>query len=488
MPDTRTRNLVRFELFELDLDAAELQRNGRKVRLPEQQFRVLQMLVASGGGVVTRDDIRRRLWPNDTVVEFDRSINAAIMKLRSALGDTADEPHFVETVARRGYRFMIPVEIVGGKVPETPAVNGSHGALIGQKVSHYRVLAVLGGGGMGLVYKAEDLRLDRPVALKFLPEELVTDSPTLQRFEREARTASSLNHPNICTIHEVEEHEGQPFIVMELLDGCTLRELISSSATSNAVGNVALPLTQVLDIAVQIAQGLVAAHEKDIIHRDIKPANIFVTNRGQVKILDFGLAKVWSSPAETSSQPLDNGGIGGNQVIALHGANADHSLSRTGTAIGTAGYMSPEQLRGEKLDARSDLFSFGLILFEMATGHRAFNGDTAGILQDAILHHTPPMARKLNPNLPASLEMIICKALEKDRQLRYGTAAEMLTELNLIPKASQAQISVDQAITIEVTVSSASQPRSTPLNCNWNLAVHGARAGLVDTPTAFASS
>jgi len=259
MPDAGLPDLVRFGPFELDLSAGDLQRNGRKVRLPEQQFQILQMLLLREGGVVSREEIRKRLWPNDTVVEFDRSINAAIMKLRSALGDTADKPSFIETVARRGYRLMVPVQLNKNKSPEAPAAVITQGALIGQKVSHYRVLGVLGGGGMGLVYKAEDLKLNRPVALKFLPDELATDSVTLQRFEREARTASSLNHPNICTIYEVEEHETQPFIVMELLEGETLREVISKSAASASGESRCLPLGQLLDLAVHVAEGLDAA-------------------------------------------------------------------------------------------------------------------------------------------------------------------------------------------------------------------------------------
>jgi serine/threonine protein kinase/Tol biopolymer transport system component len=428
MPDAGLPNLVRFGPFELDLAAGDLQRNGRKVRLPEQQFQILQMLLLREGGVVSREEIRKKLWPNDTIVEFDRSINAAIMKLRSALGDTAEKPGFIETVARRGYRFMVPVEL-DKREPQIPAADIKQGSLIGQKVSHYRVLGVLGGGGMGLVYKAEDLKLNRPVALKFLPEELATDSVTLQRFEREARTASSLNHPNICTIYEVEEHGTQPFIVMELLEGETLREVITKSVTLVGGESRCLPLGQLLDIAIQIAEGLDAAHQRDIIHRDIKPANIFVTTRGQVKILDFGLAKVATTVVDILPDPFGEDSAHGFQTVSRHESAIDHSLSRTGIAMGTAGYMSPEQVRGEKLDTRTDLFSFGLILFEMATGQRAFSGDTAAIVQDAILNQTLPQARELNPELPVTLEEIIRKSLEKDREARFQTAAEICADL-----------------------------------------------------------
>jgi len=456
MPDAGLPDLVRFGPFELDLSAGDLQRNGRKVRLPEQQFQILQMLLFREGGVVSREEIRKRLWPNDTVVEFDRSINAAIMKLRSALGDTADKPSFIETVARRGYRLMVPVQLNKNKSPEAPAAVITQGALIGQKVSHYRVLGVLGGGGMGLVYKAEDLKLNRPVALKFLPDELATDSVTLQRFEREARTASSLNHPNICTIYEVEEHETQPFIVMELLEGETLREVISKSAASASGESRCLPLRQLLDLAVQIAEGLDAAHQKDIIHRDIKPANIFVTTRGQVKILDFGLAKVAKAATETPPDDPGEEDVRASETGIPYESPTEHSLTRTGLAMGTAGYMSPEQVRGEKLDARTDLFSFGLILFEMATGTRAFSGDTAAVIQNAILNRALPPAKELNPEVPDSLEKIIRKALEKDREARYQTATEMCSDLKRLNRDIELATHTSQA---HAEGASITQPR-----------------------------
>jgi len=429
--------LVRFGPFELDVTTADLHLNGGRIRLPEQQFQILEMLLRGQGNLVSREEIRRRLWPNDTIVEFDRSINAAIKKLRAALDDSADAPRFIETVARRGYRILVEVHFPEAS-PATDAVRKTGGgSLAGQRVSHYRVLTLLGGGGMGLVYKAEDLKLNRPVALKFLPEELGTDPITLQRFEREARTASSLNHPNICTIHGVEEHGTQPFIVMELLEGETLRELISRYAFSKN-GSSYLPLQQVLEIGIQIADGLDAAHQKGIIHRDIKPANIFVTTRGQIKILDFGLAKLATTETDLpSNSPEEDQNISSRSAFRP-GSSIEHSVSRTGIAMGTAGYMSPEQMRGEKLDSRTDLFSFGLIIFEMATGQRAFGGDTAAIVHDAIHHRALPPMRELNPELPVTLEEIIRKALEKNRESRYRTAADMLADLKSSLKAIQA--------------------------------------------------
>jgi eukaryotic-like serine/threonine-protein kinase len=422
---------IRFGPFDLDLETADLRKNGRATRLPEQQFQILCMLLLSKGALVSREDIRKRLWPNDTVVEFDRSINAAMMKLRGTLGDSADKPRYIETVARRGYRFLVDVEC---EFPEEPPPEASspvvrHGPLVGKRVSHYRVLNVLGGGGMGLVYRGEDLKLNRPVALKFLPEEVTQDAAMLRRFEREARMASALNHPNICTIYAVEEHEGQPFIAMELLEGQTLRELIANSIDPARGERRPLPLEKLLDISIQIAEGLDAAHGKGIVHRDIKPANIFVLPTGRVKILDFGLAKITETLTETLPEAQSEIGAHGSPVSDLRGASIDLTLSHTGITMGTAGYMSPEQVRGEKLDARTDLFSFGLILFEMATGQRAFSGETAAVVQDAILQQTLPPVQELNPDLPDSLERVIGKVLEKDREQRYADVAEMLAAL-----------------------------------------------------------
>jgi serine/threonine protein kinase len=434
-------NVVRFGPFQLDLKAGELHlEDGRNVRLQEQPFRVLKMLLEQPGEVVTREEIRRTLWPNDTIVEFDRSINAAIKKLRLALEDSAEEPHYIETVARRGYRLMVPVELPKLQREELTCQGDNAstqsetvaGSLVGKKIAQYRVLQVIGGGGMGVVYAAEDLKLGRRVALKFLPEELGKDAKALDRFEREARAASALDHPNICPIYEFREHEGQPFMVLPLLEGQTLRDRLAAGGEFTS--------EELLSLAIQITDGLATAHSKGIIHRDIKPANIFVTQRGEAKILDFGLAKLQESETtEPRSQTI------GKQEKRQW--NPHLTLTSTGVAIGTAGYMSPEQIRGERLDARTDLFSFGLVLYEMATGQRAFTGETAPMLVDAILNRVPAPARELNPGVPPKLAEIIGKALEKNREHRYQTAPEMRSELEKLTQNVSGQARIGWKVT-----------------------------------------
>jgi eukaryotic-like serine/threonine-protein kinase len=409
---------VRIGSFEFNLNTGELRSADTTVLLREQPFQVLRMLVERDGKIVTRTEIKDRLWPNDTIVDFDHSINVAIGVLRRALGDSAAAPRYIETLARRGYRLIAAIEWLESIPADRNAASVGKGRrqlgdLTGKKVCQYRVLEVLGGGGMGMVYKAEDLKLGRRAALKFLPEELAEDPIALKRLEREAQTASALNHPNICTIYDIEEYEGQPFIAMEFLEGETLQQRLAGSAPG------AIPTTLLVDIAVQLCLGLDAAHGKAIVHRDIKPANIFLTKDGTVKLLDFGIAKLFADDSADEH--------GRNETDPP--STPQQGLTRNDVTVGTSGYMSPEQVRREDLDGRSDLFSLGLVLYEMATGLRAFTGTTAVAVQEAILSTTPAAPESLNAALPRALSRVIARAIEKDRSQRYQTAADMRQDL-----------------------------------------------------------
>jgi DNA-binding winged helix-turn-helix (wHTH) protein len=355
----RTTRIIRFASYELDLRAGELRKDGERVRIQEQPFRVLAMLAERPGEVVLREDIRRRLWPNDTAVEVGHGINAAVQRLREALGETAEAPRFIETVARRGYRFRSETAAASDT---TPAGN-----------TRYRIVEKLGGGGMGVVYRAEDLKLGRAVALKLLSPEMAGDPVAVGRFEREARAASALNHPNICTIYGIEELNGQPAIAMELIEGPTLESMLARGP---------LPVDRAVAIASQIAEALDAAHTKGIVHRDLKPANVLLSG-SQVKVLDFGVAKM---------------------------AGADFTLE--GPVVGTPRYMSPEQSQGRAVDARTDLYNFGLVLYEMLTGKQAYGATSTRVE-------------------PAALDRVLQRCLAPHPEDRWQSAKDLKAALEL---------------------------------------------------------
>ncbi len=390
----QTTRIVRIESFEVNLTTGELRKNGIRVRLAEQLFQVLEALLERPGKLVTREALHERLWPDGTFVDFEDGLNGAVRKLRQALGDSADEPRFIETLARRGYRFVGPIERLdsGGQVVGLPEGAGDQ-----RTVAHYRLLEKLGEGGMGVVYKALDTKLNRPVALKFLAPRLTLDPDAKKRFRREAQAAAAVDHPNICTVYEINEVDGQIFIAMAYIEGPSLDKKIAGGP---------LPLDEAYDIAIQTAQGLRAAHENGVVHRDIKGANILFTSEGQVKIADFGLAQL-ASPDQ---------------------------LTKTGTTLGTPAYRSPEQARWEKLDRRTDIWSLGVVLYEMVCGQLPFRGEVEQAVMHAILHADPEPLTAVRTGVPIELDYLVDKALAKERDERYQHVDEVLVDLRELQK------------------------------------------------------
>ena len=394
-------HVLRFGPFEADLEAGQLRKNGVRVKLPQQPFQVLVCLLERPGRVVTREALIAELWPNGTVVEYEQSLGTAINKIRQALDDSADSPEFVETLHGRGYRFLVPVERIGRPPEERPPLVTARAPQPGATISHYKITEKIGEGGMGVVYKAEDLKLDRPVALKFLAVRNLENEEYKARFVHEAKAAAALDHPNICTVYEIDEVDGRMFMAMPLLDGRPLDKRIAESP---------LALDQALDIAMQTAEGLKAAHRKEIFHRDIKPSNIMVTDLDdgqlQIKIMDFGLARL--------SQATQ--------------------LTKEGARLGTAAYMSPEQAQGLKTDRRTDIWSLGVVVYEMVVGRKPFHAEYEQALFYNILHEGFEPITGLRTGVPMDLERVVDKCLAKEAKDRYQSADELLVDMRTLTK------------------------------------------------------
>ena len=393
-PLAKSTQLARFGVFEADLVTGELRKSGGRIKLQEQPFRVLALLLTNHGQLVPREQLRRELWSDSTFVDFDQGLATAIRKIREVLGDAAENPRFVETLPKRGYRFIAAVEWVAQE-PLGEGVRQVAG--IPQTVSHYRILEKLGEGGMGVVYKAEDSKLQRTVALKFLPSHGLEDEEHRARFQREAQAAAALDHPNICTVYEIDEAQGQTFLAMAYLEGSTVSQRVKQGP---------LKLVEALDIAIQAGEGLRAAHAKGIVHRDIKSANLMVSLQGQVKIMDFGFAQA-----------------------------ADRSqLTKTDTLLGTPAYMSPEQAQRQPADSRTDIWSLGVVIHEMLTGTTPFEGEREEAVLYAIGNEEPEPITALRAGVPLELDWIVGKALAKDTAERYQQVEELLVDLKTLSK------------------------------------------------------
>lgn len=389
---------IHFGPYRLDILAGELYKGRMKIPVQRHPLTLLQLLTDRPGEIISREEIRARLWPNGTVVDFEHSVNSAVKKIRAALADTTEKPRYIETIPRKGYRFLQPVQRVGEAYQGPEPILAS--SLRGQHWSHYRILDLIAEGGMSLVYAAVDVHLDRKVALKILPQGTASRS-TLNRFQSEARTISALDHPNICTIYEFGEHLRRPFMAMQLLEGQTLKEHIANAGVADN--------RLFAKVAFEIADALDVVHRAGFIHGDIKPANIFLTNSDQVKVLDFGIASL-------------TGYRGGQQVVG----GTDDALAPCNKISGTAAYMSPEQLRGNLVDARTDIFSLGVVLYELAGGRHPFseNGGTNSS-ESARKGLSPVPPSRFNSSLSAKADALVVKALQTDRENRFANAAEM---------------------------------------------------------------
>jgi serine/threonine protein kinase/DNA-binding winged helix-turn-helix (wHTH) protein/tetratricopeptide (TPR) repeat protein len=454
---TRPSRRFRFGPFEADLKAGELYKNGVRILLSGQPFQLLGMLVEHAGELVTRKEIRRKFWPHGTTVEFDHSINAAMRRLRDLLDDDAEHPVYIETIPRRGYRFIAPVTAVSRPNPtEAPAGSGtlisSHPMVLPSSpiitaqelkadlddlkdriVSRYHVLEKLGQGSMGVVYRAEDLKLGRLVALRFLPQSLNSDGRALECFRQEARAASALSHPNICTLYDIDEFNGHPVLVMEFLHGETLKQRITRGVP------LARSANQFLDLAIQMASCLEAAHSAGIMHQGIRPASIFITRHGQVKLLDFGLAKLAQAGERRSvfSVPADRLMVAGG--TAWKGNRSVRPAVNSPESTKTDEYLAPEQISGDEVDCRADLFSLGVVLHEMITGRPPSQRNALQAVSQLTLDRHPEAFRWLDSRILPPLEGIIRRALERDRDLRYQTARDMLAELRCLKRKLEAE-------------------------------------------------